>query len=126
MPRPLRFYGESHSLAFYSDSTEICARLGFGDWHRQFDLLVVARTKKDAVSAIGTVGGSSRERDLSISTGIGAQALRQVGLEAEEGAVFLCYSGRGRVLRVLAPQQYRVVGSLDWDRQARGLIFNGA
>lgn len=114
MPRPLKFYGETASFAFYHDSARINAALGIGDWHRQLYVAVAARTKKDAVQFIQAAGGHATEREIRILTGNHVDAMGASGL-LEEGAIYLSHGGRGQLLSVQAPKEYKVVGEFTQD-----------
>lgn len=111
MPRPLKFYGELHSMGLYYDSARINALLGIGEWHRQHQIFIGARTKRAASQFAGKAGMSLREQDMQVMTGSSAQALEAEGLLAE-GAIYVAYDGRGVVLRVLGDEEYETVGEL--------------
>lgn len=112
MPRPLRFIGERHSLGLYYDSAKINNLLGIGDWYRQYDILIGARTKRSAALFAGKKGMNLREQDLAILTGNNIQEMAEAGL-LSEGEIYVLHEGRGPIVHVVAPGQYKIIGKLE-------------
>lgn len=111
MPRPLNFYGELHSLALYSDSTQLNKMMGVDSWHRQHQIFIGARTKKAAVEHAAELGITVRDRDTRILTGDSVKAMIAEGLLVE-GAIYAAHNGQGVIVKVTGPKQYEVVGKL--------------
>ena len=112
MPRPLRFIGERHSLGLYYDSAKINELLGIGDWHRQYDIFIGARTKRAAALFAGEKGMNLREQDLTVLTGHNVQGMTEAGLLLEK-EIYVLHEGMGPIVHVTATGQYKIAGRLE-------------